>query len=287
MSFDDIISASENVKERAKSAVEGRLTTALFVLCLTASIVLSFVETGVINPFSLELWVGLANRFLTTYVTFILFISPGERDEIARNERHRAAEALLEELSTGIYNNNLLTAFYAFCETKEKENAEKKRRHIYSRYLTQTAYDGLQGIKHAKAEYKAGRLTKEQYKAYMAAYKVKPKHIKPAYILSCCPFDKTEEAGTDVMSYARKSILSKPVTFIIMSICLNSVTLTWTGTSLADVIVGIATSGVLIFCSALSGYKVGQNSAEWNTSQRHLSIRFIKEFHERHTQTEV
>jgi hypothetical protein len=32
---------------------------------------------------------------------------------------------------------------------------------------------------------------------------------------------------------------------------------------------------------------VGQNSAEWNTSQRHLSIRFIKEFHERHTQTEV
>ena len=139
----------------------------------------------------------------------------------------------------------------------------------------------------AKGEYKAGRLTKEQYSAYIKASKVKPKRIKPAYILSCCPLDKTEEAGTDVMSYAKKSILSKPVSIIVMSVVLNSVTLTWTGTSAMEVIMGIATSGVLIFCSALSGYKVGQNSAEWNTSQRHLSIRFIKEFHERRNSTEV
>jgi hypothetical protein len=56
--------------------------------------------------------------------------------------------------------------------------------------------------------------------------------------------------------------------------------MTWTSTSPAEAIVGVVTSGVIIFYSALSGYKVGKNSAIWETSQKSHRIRFLKEFDE-------
>ena len=282
MGFDDIIQAGEGTQKRLKGAVEGKLTSVLFILCLASSIVLTFVETGVVNPFAPELWVGLANRFITTYVTFILFIGPGENDELLRTPRHNAIAEELENISRAIYAGGLLTPFYEFCAVKEKKNAEKKRRAIYERYVTTEVYDECTRLtKRELAEMKKnGKLTKEQHDAVKKALAVKARPIKPAYILSSCLFDKTEEAGTAVMSYAKKSILTRPVSFVVMSIILNSVTMTWTSTSPAEAIVGVVTSGVIIFYSALSGYKVGKNSAIWETSQKSHRIRFLKEFDE-------
>lgn len=282
MELDEIISAGEGAQKKLKSAVESKLTSVLFALCLASSIVLTFVETGVVNPFAPELWVGLANRFITTYVTFILFIGPGERDELMRTSRHHRISEELEALSQSIYAGGLLTPFYAFCAEKEKKMAEQRSRSIYERYVTAEVYEACTGLtkKELTAKKRRGELTNDQYKAVKKALAVRARPIKPAYVLSSCMIDKTEEAGGPVMSYAKKSILTKPVSFVVMSIILNSVTMTWTSTSVADAIVGIVTSGVIIFYSALSGYKVGKNSAEWETSQKTHRIRFLREFDE-------
>ena len=280
--FTDLLSAEESAKMRIKGALEGRLTTVLFVMCLVCSSALSIVETGVVNPLAPELWVGLANRFLTSYVTYILFITPGERDELMRDKKHGAVAALLDELSEEVYHGGMLSRFYAFCTVKEQELLEKRKRRIYSRYLDSDRYAELEAFheKRLRAEYKAGRLTKEQYTAVKQAKRQKPHAIRPAYILSACAVDKTEEAGISVMSYAKKSILTKPVTFVVMSLVLNSVTFTWADTTLFNAVIGIVTSAIIIFYSALSGYKVGRTSAAWETAQRQHRIRFLREFEE-------
>lgn len=282
MEFDEILAAGDGAQKKMKSAIEGKLTSVLFALCLASSIVLTFVETGVVNPFSPELWVGLANRFITTYVTFILFIGPGERDELLRTPRHHQIAEELESLSRKIYAGGLLTPFYEFCAEKENKSAEKRSRAIYERYVTYEIYAACVGLtkRELSAKKKRGELTKDQHAAIKKALAVKAKPIRPAYVLSPCMIDKTEEAGGPVMSYAKRSILVKPISFIVMSIILNSVTMTWTSTSVAEAVVGVVTSGVIIFYSALSGYKVGKNSAIWETSQNTHRIRFLKEFDE-------
>ena len=164
----------------------------------------------------------------------------------------------------------------------EQDLLEKRKRRIYSRYLDSDHYAELEVLhsKQLRLEYKEGRLTKEQYTAVKQAKRQKPHTIRPAYILSACAVDKTEEAGISVMSYAKKSILTKPVTFVVMSLVLNSVTFAWSDTTLFEAVIGIVTSAIMIFYSALSGYRVGKNSTRWETAQRQHRIRFLREFEE-------
>lgn len=280
--FGNLLAIGDDAKSRIKDAVESKLTSVLFVACLLCSSVMSIVETGVVNPFAPELWIGVANRFLTSYVTYLLFVTPGERDEIERDKKHSAVMQMLDELSEAIYNGGLLSAFYKFCEKKEVDLLYIRRRRIYSRYLDDKRYTDLFALtkKELVKEKKLGHITDEQYRAIMKTRRVKTKHIKAAYILSACAIDKTEEAGTFVVSYAKRSIMSRPFSFILMSIVLNSVTFAWTDTTLLDAVVGIVTSAIIIFFAALSGYKVGRNSAIWETSQRQHRIRFLYEFEE-------
>ena len=280
--FESILSLEDGAKARMRGAVEGRLTSVLFVLCLVCSTFLSIVETGVVNPFAPELWVGLANRFLTSYLTFIIFIAPGEQDELLRDEKHKSIADKLDTLSEAIYHGGLLSTFYEFCAHKEQVIYSKRLKSAYTRFMDDEEYSATADmpLRALRKQKRAGDLTKEQYKAVKKARRVRLRQIHPARVLSACAIDNTEEAGMAVMSYARKSIASKPITFMVMSLVLNSLTFTWGDTTAFDAVIGIITSAIIIFYSAYSGYKVGRNSAIWETSQKNHRIRFILEFEE-------
>lgn len=280
--FDSILSLEDGARARLRGAVERRLTSVLFVLCLVCSTFLSIVETGVVNPLAPELWVGLANRFLTSYLTFIIFIAPGEQDELARDDKHKTVADKLDALSEAIYHGGLLSAFYEFCAHKEKVIYSKRLKSAYTRFMEDEEYEALAdaSLRALRKDKRAGIITKEKYKAIKKARKVHLRQIHPARVLSACAVDSTEEAGMAVISYAKRSIASKPITFMLMSLVLNSLTFTWGDTTIFDAIIGVITSAMIIFYSAYSGYKVGRNSAIWETSQKNHRIRFILEFEE-------
>lgn len=280
--FESILSLEDGAKSKMRGAVEGRLTSVLFVLCLVCSTFLSIVQTDVVNPFAPELWVGLANRFLTSYLTFIIFITPGEQDELMRDDRHKSIAAKLDELSEGIYQGGLLSVFYAFCAHKEQAIYSKRLKSAYTRFMSDEEYATMadEPLRVLRQRKQAGDITAEQYKAVKKARRTRLRQVHPARILSSCAVDSTEEAGMAIVSYAKRSIASKPITFMVMSLVLNSLTFTWGDTTAFDAIAGIVTSAIIIFYSAYSGYKVGRNSAIWETSQKNHRIRFILEFEE-------
>ena len=85
---------------------------------------------------------------------------------------------------------------------------------------------------------------------------------------------------TSPASYVKRCVLSKPVSFAMMSLAVNSITFAWTDTTVFEAAVGIAISAMLIFFSALSGYRVGRGGAIEKTAQRQNRIRFLREFEE-------
>lgn len=280
--FGNLLFAEDAVKGKLRSALEGKLTTVLFLMCLFCSAALSLVETGIVNPLSPRLLVNFANRFLTTYITYILFISPGESDELMRDSKHAAVRGTLDSLSEKVYHGGLLSQFYAFCSLKEQMNLEKRRRRIYSRFLEEERYRELSALSKVQLVNlkQEGKITEAQYKVVRQAARQKLKAIRPAYILAESAEDNTEEAVTSMTSYAKRCILSKPVTFALMSLAVNSITFAWTDTTVFEAIVGIATSAMIIFFSAFSGYRVGRNSVVQETAQRQHRIRFLCEFEE-------
>lgn len=280
--FGNLLFAEDAVKGKLRSALEGKLTTVLFLMCLFCSAALSLVETGIVNPLSPRLLVNFANRFLTTYITYILFISPGESDELMRDSKHASVRGTLDALSEKVYHGGLLSQFYAFCSLKEQTNLEKRRRRIYSRFLEEERYRELSALSKVQLVNlkQEGKITEAQYKVVRQAARQKLKAIRPAYILAESAEDNTEEAVTSVTSYAKRCILSKPVTFALMSLAVNSITFAWTDTTVFEAVVGIATSAMIIFFSAFSGYRVGRNSVVQETAQRQHRIRFLCEFEE-------
>lgn len=280
--FGDLLAGEDAVKSKVRGALEGRLTSVLFFVCLFCSAALSLVETGFVNPLSPELIVNFANRFLTTYITYLLFITPGEADELNRDEKHNVVRKTLDELSERVYHGGLLSRFYAFCSDKERSNLDKRRRRIYSRFLDAGRYAELSALTRVQLVNlkQEGKITEAQYKAVRQASKQKLKPIRPAYILAECAEDSTEEAVTSPASYVKRCVLSKPVSFAMMSLAVNSITFAWTDTTVFEAAVGIATSAMLIFFSALSGYRVGRGGAIEKTAQRQNRIRFLREFEE-------
>lgn len=280
--FGDLLAGEDAVKSKVRGALEGRLTSVLFVVCLLCSAALSLVETGIVNPLSPELLVNFANRFLTSYITYILFISPGEADELARDEKHKGVREMLDELSERVYHGGLLSRFYAFCTEKEQTNLAKRRRRIYSRFLDEARYRELAALTRVQLKNleQEGKITEAQYRAVRQAARQKVKPIKPAYVLAACAEDDTEDAVTSMASYVKKCVLSKPVTFAMMSLAVNSITFAWTETTVFEAVVGIATSAMIIFFSALSGYRVGRTATIRETAQRQHRIRFLREFDE-------
>lgn len=277
--FDDLLGAKDKLKGKIRTSLEGKLVTALLVGCILVSAFLSVVKFDAINPFDPALWLRLGNQLLTSYLVFLMFIDPGERSEILSNAEHGEIRRHLIELSTAISAGGLMAQFRAFCRKKETERLEDRRRYIYGRYLDDEQYAALSACKDLKTRYKAGEITKKEYKVVKRAVKASLAPYHPEQILTSDPASPRAKLDGRV-TYRQKKVFQRPVMLVVWNIIINSMAFAGAEAFSIGMLITILTSTFSIAISAFVGYDVGRNSALWTTAQRQQRIAFLQEFEE-------
>lgn len=270
---------------KAKSALQDyRVYLLLFFVILVQTLGKLYTLTlqNILTP---EYLLGMATSIASTMLIYVFFAPFGSEKETERNAGYRQNLLRWSELSAKIRAGRN-AVFTAFCKKRETEEREERRREIienntmtsYAEYLEKYSEVSERELKRL---YKAGRITKTEYKALKkAARSIRVKPINPLLILCGVEHRSLNDAGREEANGFIFWIIKRPAVILITDILIGSINPLYNGVQSAEAIYSMILSALSTIVSAYVGYRAGVSRIVEKNEIVKNRIFFIETFEE-------
>jgi hypothetical protein len=239
-------------------------------------------EIGFTVPFTPDFWASLFINTTSSTLSYACFVFYAERKKKEISEEYASNVKLWSSLSASVRLNSF-DAFIAYCKQEYELEIEERRKAIIANntHISISKWMELYRTKRNReinALVRSGELEKRDaryIKRANAPMVLKP--IDALLILAGMKVGSLNDAGRQNTSTAR-SILTRPIPVVMMSICFTMFGGTFVGVADSSVLFDMLYTAGMIIGSSLIGYTKGVANFEHKHAEIKARIIFLERF---------
>lgn len=269
--------------EKIKNGIQKYLIIIVLLFNVGLSIVSKLYQLGLQNPFSQGFFVDFIISTGTSMICYICFIPFGRSDEMNRSKSFSDNFKLWQNLSEKV-RRGYLRSFYDFCDEQEEyERNDKKKlelaNHTMMSYETYLANYKGKSKKEIRKLYRSGKITAAEKNAIIKCNQMKVKPINPLVVLQEVQSTHYNDAGRDSSSQARTKTIQRPITIFIVSLIINTITVSFLSMG-ENFFIEMLLSIFSIIVASIGGYSTGVGDFIEKENKIKAKIIFLSLFNE-------